>query len=357
MTNLSSSASSKALSLANYEEEFKFLNNSNYKSKGYPISVEYFGKIIKVMGNSELLSHIETKSGDGKEWATHIWKLLHLEKCFRKSKEFTMDIAIDIFFQHFESIKKQGFDVNAVVSGNGNTALSWATERTSPAIITALIKAGVTAKCVFAPYADPFQRIFSSKESEELVDQSIDILAKSGFDPNVRLLPMCTNNETLVTPLWIASKSHSSHVIRSLVKAKADINIEIHHPEGSTALQAALISDSKFDDDPEKLSTVKTLIELGANIFIEKGKGKTVADMLNKDIHFEKEKVDVFLDNIIFTINAHVELSKLEYFPKVITNIVFEYLCSPEDESDKVHFLAIITLGLKNRAKALLDCD
>lgn len=305
-------------SITPYKKELEFFKTNSYSEIKSTISYEFMEKLVKVLENPHLRNLDLVAKGD---WCLCVWRISIIEHCFRKSEEFTLEKASSVFLQFFESVQKQGFDVNLPLSPNDYTALGWATEYRAPAVITALIEAGAD---VNGGKRHPLVHIMGEsnvrpKPPYELVEQCFDILVKNGCNPNSLV------EKDKVTPLWIAAIRGDSHnLIRSLVKAKADVNVKTGNLD-ATPLQAALkCSVDRFDID-DSLPTVKTLVELGADIFAADGRKVEfkIANYLNKIAYPMKQTQTIFLN--------------LDFIPKVLKNIVLEYLFGFSEESDQTN--------------------
>ncbi len=120
----------------------------------------------------------------------------------------------------------------------------------------------------FPPLHDA-ARSGDSQQVEQLLDgKSVDINARF--------------NEGS-TALMIAAFNHNIDVVRVLLEAGADVNLQ--NDFGSTALMEAVLFD--FEGDTQVL--LEVLLEAGANIYVKDEKGLTAMD------HAQEEWVESFL--------------------------------------------------------------
>lgn len=239
-------------------------------------------------------------------WASHISKLKLCEGLFRNSSTFSMEKATIIFQQHFESLKKMGFDVNAELTGEGCTPLGWAVLSKSPALLAALINSGapvcVAKNSKVSVTTTPLHWVCWGHGKESLIVECVEILIKNGCDPNTRELEINSQDKLQkLIPLWYAAHLDKKAVVKTLVKAKADINFETNHVDGdSTALQTAAFSC-------RYLSTVQTLVELGADLFAVNSKKQTAAAIARDKKHIE---IANFLDKAMAALKGSEEEQK-----------------------------------------------
>lgn len=348
---------STAVPLSKYEETVKFVEKLSWHHSS-SISEEYLTEILSLLETHGILSiPKESEKTYDSKWDFHMHNLKMLEVCFRKSQEFTIEKASNIFYKHFEAIKKQGFEINGILNRMGDIPLCAVTYSRHPALVKALIKAGAdinsgVSYCNGSIISSPLTIISTSLSSpfeDGLTEECIQILTKHGCDPNKVDRGW---EEEKTTPLWLAALNGHDAAVRALVNAKAHINTEINDPTYSTALQAATLGNGFY------LQTMKVLVELGANLFTKNSKQQTALDLSKANLnHFrlESKGTDDDLARIVkhMNISAYFEkamevIAPLEEtrvtllahnIPKCLIGIVFEYIEIHEsvDESVKLH--------------------
>lgn len=244
----------------------------------------------------------------------HLMNLEKLEKCFHLSEEFNLEKAKRIFLTHIKSLQEnQKFDVNQILDEQtGLMPVGFAAMSKSPALLNALIQAGGLIFCGQAKIEDPHGvfKLYHEKASpvhlllenydghKEIYDghkeineafvesilnpkyyqfpqemlECINILHQGGCDFNSAsdsdLLQKSSKDKSVVkrTPIWQALTRSLSFVnyqliMKALVNAKADI--DSINENGWTPLQCATKNNWDWND-------VKFLIELGADLFVER---------------------------------------------------------------------------------------
>lgn len=332
-------------SIRSHEEVIKLLESND--RAGIPaISEDFLAEIL----NHFETHHFETQGiplpfslGRHKyKWVFHMSKLRTLDMKVRCSKKFNMEAVIRIFSKHLEFMIKQGFEVNAELLHQDKTPLGSAALNRCPALIGALIRVGANVNYgSYSVYADgrvssssPLKGLHfnslekRSEEGQELIDQCIEILTANGCDPNAHVQDPIYVNQRL-TPLWYAAHFGETGTVRSLVKAKADIDFETNHIFGdSTALQASV-----YEPHFANLATTKALVELGADLFIKNKEGKTAADIAKDK---KLSTIACFLDKAMVDFIAETRVSFLAYdIPSVLINIIGEYLNFNEEPTRK----------------------
>lgn len=275
----------------------------------------------------------------------HFHYYVGLERCFQSSVDYTLDKATRIFQNHFESLQKYGFDVNAnqiIVlpeSGKIRTPLGCAIQKTIPSLVGALINIGAN---VYNNFKDGDGTIFWSNLNILIGDYTagindkrtcLDILLKHGCDPNSD--KAARGNwlaEIIAVPMVTAARTRDNVSIQMLVDSKADI--EILQPannrleeESTTPLFAAVAASDFAVSDSKRISTVKLLVDLGANLFGLNSKMQTVVD-----VAIEKKEVEIadYLkqSKILFRETIFSSLQD-KIVVKAVANIVVEYLIYP----------------------------
>lgn len=314
---------------------------------------------------------------------TYLENIEKLEKCFLKSKKYTLEKATKVFLEHIEGLQKEKkFDVNqtfAVKSGERKwdplvnlTPIGFAAMRKAPALLNALIKAGGNVNCgerneFQTCVASPLHLIFVNQyflqkdiydepsmhqlgsysnhyRSFKLQGKCIDILKQYGCEPNStcksNLIDYSWRNyhvyNSKLTPIWIAllelyRGKLDTDTMTSLVQAKADINFQ---SVSVTPLQYAAI---RIDD----IGITKILVQLGADLFVTTEEGRTVCDLCkskptnpyafeeNEDNFNEKYK---YLKEEMKGYKLKAQATLLKFIPvKPLTSIVIEYLCGSFD--------------------------
>lgn len=276
-------------------------------------------------------------------WDYHIAYLGIFEKCFRKSTEFNFEKITNLFISYINSIKENGFDSNGLMGMKIRTILGHAVINQLPALVNALIKTGANVNskakdrmgtrlplpihyiCSRSFYNPPF--------SQELANHNIQILTQNGCDLNTSECPD-SPFETNRTALWSAARQCQVATVISLVKAKADINlIRVHNEEGDSTPLQAVVSREIWDIDSsaqilrDQLSTVKTLVNLSADLFIKNHRKQTALSLAKV---YAKAEIASFLKQSMSIQKIRAKLGPK--LPKVLINIVMDYLALTESD-------------------------
>lgn len=265
-----------------YDKTIVFITNQvfkDYNKKGNEVSEKYCKEILELVELKDFPSH--------KEWGLHCRALVHLEKCFQKSATYTVEKAIIIFSKHISVISQLGFTPNlpeSMIPYNFvayHTPLGLAFKHRCPALTSVFIKLGADInfgyKCEdilkskiqkLSPYSgfEPeniwldYNASAFKKIHQDLTDQCMEMLVRHGSDPN-RIEDRFDDGTVKLTPLLRAIADGDLTRIRSLVKAKADINLSVIYPYrgGSTPLLAACSA--------YRFKGIGILLELGADPF------------------------------------------------------------------------------------------
>lgn len=324
--------------LSNYGKLKNSLQKFRHEDKDYsPISTARFEEIVNV---------IITKSSIDESLSEYACTL---EKSYRASKEVIKEVAIRIFTNYFESLSKRGVDLNKT-SWASLTPLHWSVSNKCPFILQALINlnADINITCL----GQSLLHHLASLSWDEQGEECFDILIKRGSDLNisgpwtVSPNPVSPYNPT---PLWNAVVSNNSCaplVIRAMVNAKADINLQQRINE-----ETLLHRISKDPFPSFNMDILKTLIKLRADLFTPyKGLTayktarkseqdfKELGEKLQCDFKVrmeESSRIATFLESEMRRIIVTNCIST--YLPNVLKNIVIEYIVYDEiDDKQKL---------------------
>lgn len=277
--------------IKSHEKAVSFVSNIRSYHRLPEISEKQLVRIINLLVKDTFNSRV------------YLQQLEKLEKCFEKSKKFTLEKATKIFLSHIQQLQKENiFDVNKPFqikqhrdsSISEITPVGFAAMNKAPALLTALIKAGgnVDEGQIGSELASPFHLVLLNSDLHEnhndlppeylefvgtsffysfpkLQAQCIDVLHQYGCNPNsickTELIHYRYDShiQSETTPLWGAmlkfnrDQPGGEKELISLVNAKADINFKNN---GLTPLQYAVYY-------MHTLERVEHLVELGADIF------------------------------------------------------------------------------------------
>lgn len=263
---------------------------------------------------------------------------IKLERLFRKSEEFTIGKTAEIFLKFLRSRENHKIEVNLKLD-MGITALGYAFHGNSPALIQAFIQAGADVNCGSRSEENdsidglPLQFLNdhrSTVDSQLMVD-CVDIALKHGCNPNAKIVKNYGINTHNYVPLWnvvFSTITKNEDIIKSLIKGKADVNIEIDS-ETATPLHALLNNENR------KLTVVKILFEEGANLFATDKDGKTVVESAKRIAGISKSRDDieifVYLNNAVDVLSKEISVALERTIPvKPLVDIIAGYLGFPE---------------------------
>lgn len=343
-----------ASSVSNHEGVIKFLELVESGEISPVISEAYLAKILKLLETQGIPLPRKPDLNIYK-WFFHLSRLENLEKCVRKSEKFNIEVVEKIFTTHLEFIIKQGFDVNKKLQSQDNTPLGSAARSKCPGLIGALINVGANVKYgsvytdgrssspLYEVVHNPIQD--ESVDRQKLIDQCIEILVKNGCDPNTYKQNPQKPSERL-TPLWYAAHFGEEVTVRSLVRAKADINFETNHLFGdSTPLQASV-----YEKNFANLATTKALVELGADLFIKNSAGYTAADIAKEQGQTE---IACYLDKSMNDYRRKTHNTLKKHFLPALISIIMDYLFFSGSSSAKSNSSSSSGLTLKDRITVL----
>lgn len=251
-------------------------------------------------------------------------RLIKLEKGFQKSKDFTIEKATLIFDRHICLMAEYSIRFDSCFKGI--SLLGRAVRYGCPALVGSLVK---FANIEFGGSSrSPLGWMISSSYSE----QCIDILIKKGANPNY---------ENIVdgnTPLFYLCDLGLTREIELLVKSKADIEHQIPPYPRSPGPNYTLINDTVLTYAAKKssISTLKKIIELGVDLF------KTATDYsdwflqpnvrpkIRSAVFYAINQKSIqnadYLNRAMFAFIKNARFSLSESIPKVLVDIVIEYL-------------------------------
>lgn len=307
-------------------------------------------KVISSEYLSEMLSQLETHGIPNPQyinehkspcyfWFFHLSNLKIIESFARKSEKFSFEEVTKIFHSHFENIKKQGFSVHQQLLSD--LQATFPLEHVSfdtPAITAALIKAGANVNhfCYngFGELQSPLYSIATTSNqlaSEQLIDQTIEILTDAGCDPNG-----CNPNNNkssfplkyspgFNTPLAWAAISGREGAIKSLIKVKADVNFG-NTKESSLLLKFVSPHSYRvfFHEEDKSLSVIRILVEAGTDLFVANQDRKTAEEVAREHKRF---KIASFLNESAISYFKTLRLILLNHIPVTVLNqIIIDYL-------------------------------
>lgn len=314
-----------------HQEAIDYLNKIKYNNLP-AITDKQVAKILKLL-IPEKLTYLK--------WNNYLKNIEKLEKCFRKSETFTLDKATEIFHSHLEPFNKEEFDVNQKLPGIDLTPVGFAAQNKSPALLNALIEAKADVNCGSKNSQDlqihsPLHLLFENSPIHiqtrlemnysyytfpDLQTECINVLIQHGCNPNSKVLG--DDGEHIDnTPLTCAIEYGNADQVESLVKAKADININIRRGPFITSYTTPLHMGIS------QISTLRKLVEFGADFFAMSSRLETAASEA-KRLTNGKESFQ-FLCEVKAKRLDDTRVTLLELrFPNVLIDIVFDYLRFP----------------------------
>lgn len=287
-------------------------------------------------------------------WHYHMLNLEELEIRFRNSHEYTSEKAIEIFHIHFEELKKyvfkEPFSANLKLFSHtvGEeyylTPIGYAYSRKLPALIHALIKSGANRDCGFIStmknvplylreisplslmYYTPHKEhsFYTPFQLHKLKELCTKILLDHEANPNAFVL----GEETGTTVLNMSVFKNDHEMITLLVSSKAEIN-----PSQQSVINPLKVAVTKSPS----LDTVKTLIQLGADIFSLDSETRTFEDFSlthskviensSKEGAATSIKISEYLKDAKIRIIKRSETTLLDlHIPQVLIDIIINYL-------------------------------
>lgn len=269
-----------------YKKTINFIEegSSNFIEKGSFISEENLKEILLGMNYSLYYSSSKNYDPNSEDhWTQHMKNLGNLEVGFRKNPNYKFESAVKLFAEHFEHLKKEGFETSQRIKFDEHrviphyipsfaycTPLGWSALHKMPALVGAILElkpdvnfggteyhdsTDVVSPVSFAvfPLAKDEFKLKKDPGLNDLTKKCIELLAEKGCDLDLGSK----------TPLWYASLYENNEAIKSLVKAKANIDAFIERTgciagHQSTALLVAINLD--------RFSTVKLLVDLKADL-------------------------------------------------------------------------------------------
>lgn len=327
------------------------LNSKRGMTSGFRIpeslSEEKFKETLKIFISLMNVSEIS--------WPNHIYTLIQLESSFRKSSMYTLQKASDIFqeyiaqiyiFQEFNEQKPESiFDINGYYNVVDNcywSYLGFAATNSSPALLSGLISSGANVntgeffrgKDSLSSPIDLIVRYCTNEESP-LLEQCINILVRNGCNTKF-------NRDGYIPPLVMAAIRNKPNLVKYLVGAKADIDLQnpgfefidcrytepnIRLSKPKNLLEVAIYSDTSF-----KTFAYQILLKEGIDLFAT----NIIKEILQnsnpycKSMRWSKETFPV-LSQTSFTFINHVKQTLKQKIPiPDIINIVTEYLNFPK---------------------------
>lgn len=288
-------------------EEVKKILESLTEDCNTSISGDYLEEILKQIEIHGVPSSYE------KIFRKHKWFFYHgslesLESCYRNSKEFDRKRAVSLFHKHIECLKTQGYDVNKPLMDRSSlsTPLYTSLVNKSSALVSAIIDSGADID---------YSCFFSFTKSQPFVDEMDEIVTTIADRERTDYF-LCT----LTSPLRSAAHYGNDRAVRSLVKAKADINRSHGIITPVYPLQSAIRANSESSN----LDTVKAIVELGADLFILNEEGLTVASLARRA---RREDIANYLDEKMVSYIKERENILLVFIPvNVLTSIILDYI-------------------------------
>lgn len=310
-----------------YYEVRKFLDQFDiYEDKSTYINTETLQSMLIVLeGQSDLKN----------ESAEHFGRLTRLENMYQNSPDYNSDRIMSLFIE-LKTIEQPDDYFRSLCISNSIPFQASAS-------YNLLMKDKQQPEFSFMwgikqlSYL-PRKEKFDSERFLKLTNQTIKVIFDNSLLYIHKSNPIEMDMEGVETmlihnPLIELIKESPEHVISSqvfklLINAKADVNYKYtqrmpESPQSSTLLQMATQIGS--------LPMLKTIIEVGADLFVLNDKGKTASQMA-KELDFineNAEKADLLeLAMRTFVVKSLNELGS--YLPRVLCNLVLEYVTNLE---------------------------
>lgn len=284
-----------------------------------------------------------------------------LEKFKDENPSTIKEIPSKVKYIFFELGNLNSYDASAFSSSM--TPLGYAVSINCPSLVNLLVKGGANVNVgsfygydkVTAPLFY-LKSIKSGEFSRESRDQCIDILTKAGSSPNVP--PDDYRYRSLIS---IAACNGDVELIQSLVNAKADIDFKSNYRDeigpfsGYTPLQTIFISSRPL------LSTVKKLVELGADLLIGTPppenhecwprRNLTIRDLAK--LSHNSEITKYLEDKMSIKVNEKTRISFFDFNIPTIVDTVNEYAFEWHQRDGKAILSKVLTSELKNQVMSL----
>lgn len=230
--------------------------NAKYKSlhrrKGWQILKKYSVMPYKYLSFDNMVRFLDVLS-DNTIWNRRVEALCLMERTLRHSCEYNFEKVVKIFKSYIENMMSLGFDCNQPLKKSNNSFLKCPVENVfaqetfypldlavmsySSALIQALLESGakkehegITPMPFLSFQVTQLDLEYPEKKKEyiflhkntklEWFDHCLDVLQKNGYN----LIPTKNELKNNFTPVLYAAKHKNFAVLRTLIKAKADIN-------------------------------------------------------------------------------------------------------------------------------------
>lgn len=188
-------AMSTDLSRNDYNAAMEFINGNSYALVG-PISDNYLSNILHLARKKEISFINNFACMGNKKWREHITQLMTLETLYQVHPQFSIIKAYRIFHEHFENLKRQGFNINDPHNHEKEeTSISYVAVSGSPALLDALIKAGANPNfnkkdnlknlleiLQITIFRFSYPAYYHDISPQQV--QCIELLTEHGYDPN-----------------------------------------------------------------------------------------------------------------------------------------------------------------------------
>lgn len=314
------------LSQKHFRENLSLVDINDYNKLKSSLMITRDFSAIAITRLEEIVSVLMANSSIDEH---HVWYSWTLESSYRASKLINSEIAVRIFTNYFESLKKRGFDVNASTT-DGHKPLFFAAKHRCPFVVQALINAKADVNCKSGINEESSLHILAQGDFTDLARDCFDILVKNECDLNIRTRDYGVTDNKNITPIWQATVSTNIPYINALVNAKADVNLQ-ENSNQITLLHYAT-----------DIKVVKTLVASRTDIFaLYKGQTPYKHAKVNEAYWLrDQEKGDImfrlreqctmkakFLEGEMRRYKTLLIDCFKTYIPvKVLANIVFEYV-------------------------------
>lgn len=293
------------------------------------ISNECLTKILSLLSN-----FVVGCSAWGRgDMEVHFRRLEKLERCSQNSKDFSFETTVKIFQNHFNTLKEdQKYDIHKYARNPDCSysldCVAWAIQYNAPALLNAVLNTGPEAEsykkseCSRSLTENLFKALKFGFNEEKLgkfnldiflkkAQQCINILVNYGYNINGKFTVLNFD----APAVWHASFNQEDKLVKLLIKANAQVNIEGNHRKLNTPLACSVWNYSKKAE-----SLVEAIIEAGGDLFGVNKYNETLERLTTdpKIVNYLNVAKATTLNRITIDLNIH--------FHSAISNIVLSYL-------------------------------
>lgn len=304
------------------------------------ISEEFLGKVLSIL-ETNIFPTEKKEVVSSRDLEFYFIQLEKLERCAKKSSNYSFEKTVILFHKHFEAISKKGYGINDINTSRdqyNQTSIGWAFTHKAPVLLSALIKAGADVNCgtlekigdeivkksplhLLNENRSVYTYWMDSQISANITVQCVSILLNNGCDANAK----CVEGDAQErTPLCFAATFGIESIVKLLVKGKADINLEFDDGYFGFFRPLDFAAAQCQDGSP----MINLFISLGADFFAV-GNGHETAEMIAKRLKNLKTVKTLNDAKMAFIKETHSVLSSSIRINDLI-DIIISYLDGPK---------------------------